>query len=67
MAYPFNEEYRFGSASWADEDAIRAAGLFEPKGPQIGYFGAKPLHLEGDAPALVVAGAGAGKTRDFLS
>ena len=37
MSHPFNEEYRFGSASWASKRDLRAAGLFHRAGPQIGY------------------------------
>ncbi|MCD8571204.1 MAG: hypothetical protein LRY76_06745 [Alphaproteobacteria bacterium] len=62
----FNEHYRFGSAAWADEYQLRAAGLFDPKGPQIGFLDRRPLHLEGDAPMITIGGAGSGKLRDVL-
>lgn len=62
-----NEEYRFGSAAWADDASIRRAGLFVPKGPQIGFCEAQPLYLDGDAPKITIGGAGSGKTRDLLS
>lgn len=61
-----NEEFRFGSAGWADEDDLRAAGLFRGAGLPIGYYGRLPLHLEGDAPLLTIGGAGSGKLRDLL-
>ena len=72
MSHPFNsnsfnEEYRFGSASWADERALRNADLFEQKGPQIGFWGQKPLYLDGDAPLITFGGAGSGKLRDLLA
>jgi len=67
MSHPFNEEFRYGSAGWADEDAIRAAGLFKPGGPQIGYWRKRPLHLAGDAPMITIGGAGSGKLRDLLA
>jgi type IV secretion system protein VirD4 len=63
----FNEEYRFGSASWADEFDLRAAGLLRPQGPQIGYAGHRPLCLDGDAPMITIGGAGSGKLRDLLA
>lgn len=63
---PFNEQYRFGSAGWAQEHDIRAAGLFAGQGPQIGFLGSKPLTLESDAPMLTIGGAGSGKLRDLL-
>lgn len=71
MSHPFgsddfNEEYRFGSAAWAQVRDLRAAGLFKPEGPQIGYFGQKPIFLAGDSPMLTVGGAGSGKLRDLL-
>ena len=62
-----NEEYRFGSAAWANEGELRRAGLFERNGLQLGYFANKPLRLEGDAPLITVGGAGSGKLRDDLA
>ncbi|WP_417681686.1 type IV secretory system conjugative DNA transfer family protein [Roseibium sp.] len=64
---PFNEEFRFGSAHWAELHELRRAGLFHPKGPQIGYFGARSLYLDGDAPMITIGGAGSGKLRDDLA
>jgi len=66
MDKQFNEEYRFGSAAWADEHQIRSAGLLDPNGLQIGYLGKKPLYLDGDAPMITIGGAGSGKLRDLL-
>jgi len=62
----FNEHYRFGSAVWAQAHQLRAAGLFEPKGPQIGFFDRRPIYLAGDAPMITIGGAGSGKLRDVL-
>ena len=67
MSHPFNEEYRFGSASWASKRDLRAAGLFNRAGPQIGYWKKTPLHLDGDAPMITIGGAGSGKCRDLLA
>lgn len=63
----FNEDHRFGSAAFADEADIRAAGMLKPGGPQIGYWNNKPLYLDGDAPLITIGGAGSGKLRDLLS
>jgi type IV secretion system protein VirD4 len=63
----FNEEFRFGSARWAEESELRRAGLFVPKGPQIGFWQQKPIFSDSDAPILTVAGSGAGKTTTILS
>ena len=63
--HSFNEEHRFGSAGFATEADLRRAGLFD-HGLQIGYFGNKPLRLEGDAPLITIGGAGSGKCRDQL-
>lgn len=63
----FREEYRHGSASWATRADIEQAGLLNPRGPQVGFFGGHPLHLNSDSPMLTVAGAGSGKCRDVLA
>ncbi len=67
MSHPFNEEHRFGSANWSDEADMRAAGLFDSDGPQIGYVGSRAMHLSGDAPMITIGGAGSGKLRDLLA
>ncbi len=67
MSPSFNEEYRFGSAAFAEEWGIRSAGLFKNTGPQIGYKENKPIYLEGDAPMITIGGAGSGKMRDQLA
>ena len=61
-----NEQNRFGSAAWADEESIRRAQLFGKAGLQLGYLGDRPLRHDGDAPVLTVGGAGSGKLRDQL-
>jgi len=61
-----NEHYRFGSAAWAQDHQIARAGLFQPGGLQISFFGQKPLYLQSDAPMLTIGGAGSGKLRDLL-
>ncbi len=67
MSQNFNEQYRFGSAGWADEQALRTAGLFGQTGPQIGYWKERALRLDGDAPIITIGGAGSGKLRDLLA
>ncbi|MCC7253062.1 type IV secretory system conjugative DNA transfer family protein [Hyphomicrobium sp.] len=57
----FNEHFRFGSAGWADEVQMRAAGLFAERGLPIGFMGRRTLWLEGDAPLITFGGAGTGK------
>jgi type IV secretion system protein VirD4 len=65
--HAFREEFRFGSAAFAERVDVERAGLFKPRGPQIGFFDGKPLHLDSDAPMLTVAGAGSGKTLTTLA
>lgn len=62
----FNEHYRFGSAGWADENQMRAAGLFSERGLPIGYMGRRKLRLDGDAPLITFGGAGTGKLTTVL-
>lgn len=66
MSSSHNEQYRFGSAGWADAYQLGAAGLLTPKGPQIGFFENRPLYLDSDAPMITIGGAGSGKLRDVL-
>jgi type IV secretion system protein VirD4 len=61
-----NEEMRFGSARFATEGEIDAAGLFNQTGLQIGFFDERPLYYSGDAPMTLFGGAGSGKHRDIL-
>jgi type IV secretion system protein VirD4 len=63
----FREEFRFGSAGWATRAEIEKAGLFNRRGPQVGFFYGQPLHLESDAPMITIGGAGSGKCRDVLA
>lgn len=62
----FNEQYRFGSAGWAEEHPMRAAGLFAERGLPIGFMGKRRLWLEGDAPLITFGGAGTGKLTTVL-
>lgn len=62
-----NEEYRFGSARWADEVELRHAGLLGQTGPQVGYWNRTLMCFESDAPMITIGGAGSGKTRDLLA
>lgn len=66
MTNTHNEAYRFGSAAWANEADLRAAGMLSPYGPQVAYWKNKSIHLEGDAPMISIGGAGSGKLRDLL-
>lgn len=56
----FNEEYRFGSALWAEarelRPLLRGSGLYLGLDEQGRY-----LRHPGDGPALMIAGSGAGK------
>lgn len=62
----FNEEYRFGSAGWADQRQMRDAGLFGSDGLPIGFHRGRLLRLPGDAPMITIGGAGSGKLRDVI-
>jgi len=61
-----NEEFRYGSARWAEADEIAHAGLFRETGLPFGYFENRLMRLQSDAPRICVAGAGGGKLRDLL-
>lgn len=60
-------ETLYGSAQWADDAAIAAAGLHRAGGL---YFGetvnGNPLFLGGDMPLITFAGSGSGKGRDVI-
>jgi type IV secretion system protein VirD4 len=66
MDHDHNEQYRYGSAGWSDEQALNRAGLFGKGGLHEGYFGQRVLRLDSDAPTLTIGGAGSGKLRDQL-
>ncbi len=63
----FREEFRFGSAGWATRAEIEKAGLFNPRGLQIGFFEGDPIYLDSDSPLVTVAGAGSGKCTGVLA
>ncbi len=63
----FNEEYRFGSARWANTQDIRRAGLLGKNGRHIGYWNNCPMRAHGDASMITIGGAGSGKFRDQLA
>lgn len=62
-----NTNFRFGSACWASQNAMRRAGLFGRRGPLLGYAGELPIRLDSDAPMITIGGAGSGKLRDLLA
>jgi len=64
-----NQDQRFGSASFATERDLRAAGMFEKKPNSIlfGFFGKQPLYYSSMGGVLLVAGARGGKLRDILA
>lgn len=63
----FNAHYRFGSAGWADEAQMRAAGLFAERGLPVGFHGRRRLWLDGDAPLITFGGAGTGKLTTVIA
>ncbi|HBA44253.1 MAG TPA: hypothetical protein DCZ07_14885 [Alphaproteobacteria bacterium] len=67
MSHPFNEEYRFGSAAWANTEDLRRAGMLGAHGLPVGYRENTAMRLNGDAPLVTIGGAGSGKFRDILS
>ena len=67
MSNEFNEQHRFGSASFATDEQVNTAAVLQDGGPQVAIWGNRRLGLNGDAPKISFAGAGTGKTRDLLS
>lgn len=66
MTTQHNQNFRYGSAAWADSYQVGGAGLFQQSGPQVGFLDGRPLFLYGDAPLITIGGAGSGKLRDLL-
>lgn len=58
---------RDGTARFATEREIEAAGHFEPGGEPIGYAFGRLLWLKGDKPRLIIKGSGGGKTTGQLA
>lgn len=63
-----NEGFRHGSARFATEQEIAAAGMFQPtpNAPLIGFIGRHPIHYKEDSGGFIVAGARAGKLSTVL-
>lgn len=61
-----NQEFRYGSARFAEDWELKNAGLFQRQGPQVGFYRNTPIFMEGDAPLITIGGAGSGKLRDLL-
>lgn len=66
MSGTWNEEYRFGSARWAETHEVQRAGMFSGHGWPVGYLGGRLLRYASDAPMLTIGGAGTGKLRDVI-
>lgn len=66
MSASWNEEYRFGSARWAELHELRRAGIIGRKGMPVGYAQSSLLRYASDAPMITIAGAGSGKLRDVI-
>lgn len=64
-----NETFRFGSADFATDGDLRAAGMFEHAAQSIfvGFHGGQALYYQNPAGMCVTAGARGGKMRDFLA
>ncbi|PHR60978.1 MAG: hypothetical protein COA43_04865 [Robiginitomaculum sp.] len=62
-----NEEFRYGSARFADYEDIHSAGLLDKNGLPLGHFDNDVLRLDSDGARLTIAGAGGGKTTTLLS
>ena len=70
MAHPFcNDEFRFGSAAFAEPRDVGRAGMFRktPTSLFVGFLEGRELHYDGMGGVLLVAGARTGKLRDLLA
>jgi type IV secretion system protein VirD4 len=58
-----NRETLYGSARWATDAELKAAGLYKRRGLHFGLGPDRrsPLWLDGDAPLFTAAGSGSGK------
>lgn len=67
--HPDNEHHRFGSARFAEEFEIAAAGLFHktPDSLFVGFAGGRALSYSGAGGLITCAGARSGKLRDVLA
>lgn len=63
----YNEDFPHGSARFASDHEIAAAGLYGGTGLQCGYGKRGSLHVGGDAPALIIGGAGCGKLTTMIA
>jgi type IV secretion system protein VirD4 len=63
----FNSNWRFGSAGFADDASIEAAGLFGPHGIQVGFKNGRILRYSSDAPMLTAGASGSGKGNGVIS
>ncbi len=64
-----NEDYRFGSAAFADQQDIKTACMFTkaPNSLLVGFYDRRPLWYSGMGGLLLTAGARGGKLRDILA
>ena len=62
-----NNDYRHGSARWAEIEDIHAGGLLNKQGLPFGFFDNRLMRLQTDAPRLLLGGAGSGKLTGIIS
>lgn len=69
MDQSFNEEFRFGSAGFANDSDLRQAGFYQQERGSLllGFHGRRPIYWNGAGGLLLVAGARSGKLRDVLA
>jgi len=66
---PDNEQHRYGSARFATEAEIEAAGMFRktPDSLFVGFVNGRQLYYSGAGGLVTCAGARSGKLRDILA
>lgn len=69
MDQGFNEEFRFGSAGFADSSDLRREGFYQhkPNSLMLGFHDGRPIYWSGAGGLLLIAGARSGKLRDVLA